>query len=480
MGLGETRVNVGVIGGGVLGLSLAHFLQRRGHRVDVFERNDFLGGLACSYDYGEFTWDKFYHVILAQDTELLGLLDELGLRAELRWRPTGTGLFTKGRMYSMSSTREMLAFPLLSWPDKLRMGAATLYALRFARREDLYRLTAAEWLSRVFGRSNYEVLWRPLLRAKFGSYADRIAAIAIHAAIQRLFGARTGASKHEAMGYVHGGYYRILRAFREKLETTGGSIRLGVTISRIGVEGDFAFEPVGAMSRAAHGVAAEARAVRTVPVDAEAGCGVEFRTPGSPTELRWYDKVVFTAPMRAALPVAGPFVRDAIERARNDSGDPSYLGVVCLALVLKRPLTPFYIVNVADEQIPVTGLIEMTGLVDRSEETAGRALVYLPRYVDSQDPLLAADDASVYREFVERGLRRIFPGLSDADIVSWHVQRAAYVQPLRLAGSAAPPPGNLMPHTDGPFILANTSLLACPTLNNNEVVGLARQVASRI
>jgi hypothetical protein len=29
-------------------------------------------------------------------------------------------------------------------------------------------------------------------------------------------------------------------------------------------------------------------------------------------------------------------------------------------------------------------------------------------------------------------------------------------------------------------MLANTALLACPTLNNNEVVGLAKEIASRV
>ena len=43
-------------------------------------------------DYGAFTWDRFYHVILPQDAHLLSLLGELGLEPDLRWKTTGTGM----------------------------------------------------------------------------------------------------------------------------------------------------------------------------------------------------------------------------------------------------------------------------------------------------------------------------------------------------------------------------------------------------
>ena len=57
-------MNIGIVGGGILGLSLAFYLQKRGHEVAVYERNSYLGGLASSFDYGDFVWDRFYHVIL--------------------------------------------------------------------------------------------------------------------------------------------------------------------------------------------------------------------------------------------------------------------------------------------------------------------------------------------------------------------------------------------------------------------------------
>ena len=105
---------VGIVGGGVLGLTLAWRLARLGHQVDVLEAGGELGGLAGWHDYGPFTWDRFYHCILPQDSRLIGLLGELGLAGDLQWRETGTGYYGGGRLYPMSKSMDHLRFPLLS------------------------------------------------------------------------------------------------------------------------------------------------------------------------------------------------------------------------------------------------------------------------------------------------------------------------------------------------------------------------------
>ena len=58
-----------------------------------------------------------------------------------------------------------------------------------------------------------------------------------------------------------------------------------------------------------------------------------------------------------------------------------------MVLVTRKPLVPYYVVNIADERIPFTGVIGMSNIVSL-EETAGRHLTYLPKYVLSDDPLL--------------------------------------------------------------------------------------------
>jgi protoporphyrinogen oxidase len=91
----------GIIGGGMLGMTLAWRLAGRGQRVSLLEGAAGFGGLASAWRLGDVTWDRFYHVILMSDTELRGLLQELDLESQIRWVETRTGFYSGGRLYSM-------------------------------------------------------------------------------------------------------------------------------------------------------------------------------------------------------------------------------------------------------------------------------------------------------------------------------------------------------------------------------------------
>jgi len=438
-------MNVAVIGGGVLGLTLAHRLVALGHGVRLFEAAPELGGLVAPQQFGPFVWDRFYHCILPQDSNLIALIAELGLKDELRWTRTGTGYYADGRSYSMSGNADFLRFPLLSVADKARLGFLVMHATHTARPHGLYRITAQEWLIRWCGQRGYEIFWRPLLRAKFGPYYDQIAAVFIWATLTRLQGARKGTSNREQLGYVRGGYASILRAFRQRLEARGALLHAGSPVQKI-----------------------ETTSQGTVRVS----CGGAAAPGGE------FDQVVFTGPTRlarrAVTPDLLPVVEDAEQRYPTSG---AYLGVACLTLVLRRPLTQFYVLNIADPSIELTGLIEMTNLIDRNAETGGLSLLYLPRYLDSADPAFDSDDRALTESLLGRGIQRLYPDLADADIVDRQVHRARFVQPLPLVRHGTI--GAAPPTLKRPFTILNTSMLECATLNNNEVVGLVnRFVAS--
>jgi protoporphyrinogen oxidase len=440
-------MKIAVVGGGMLGLTLAHRLAKSGHRVELLEAEPRLGGLACSHDYGPFTWDRFYHCILPQDASLLALLEDLGLTSELRWTKTGTGYYADGTFHSMSNNRDFLRFPLLTLVDKARLGAAVIWATRFADPDALYEISAEKWLTKLCGERAYARFWQPLLKAKFGPFHDKVAAVFIYATLVRLFGARSATAGKESLGYVHGGYHRILDRFRERLETLGASIRTGTSVVSI--------EPDGA------------------------GCRLRSRGPDGTERTESVDQVFFTAPTRLARKVAAPaFLPHVEEIERAHPTSTTYLGVACLVLVLERPLTPYYVLNIGEPSVELTGLIEMTNLIDRGAETGGRSLVYLPRYMDSESSGFQESDASLRDAMVDRGIKRLFP---DFDLSKAHyagIHRARYVQPLPLVRdgrkSASEPAATLAT----PFQIVNTSMLRCATLNNNEVVALVDRVLS--
>jgi protoporphyrinogen oxidase len=418
-------MRIGIIGGGLMGLALAERLGSAGHRVTVYERAEQPGGLATWHDFGSFTWDRYYHVILPSDTELVGFLRRIGLGDGLRWRPTRTGFYVDRATHSLSSGLDFLRFPLLGFWSKFRLAATILYCSRIRDWKRLEGVTVEDFLVRHSGRATFEKMWKPLLLAKLGENYRRVSAVFIWTYVRRLFSARDAAAQKESLGYVTGGYRTVFARLLERIAAAGGEVRLNVEVA----------------------------AVRARP-----GGGIDITAGGA---IEAYDKVIFTGPVNVLRAVADPALVQV-----PPQGDVEYLGVVCAAVVTRKPFCPFYILNIADDRIPFTGVIGLSSLVDTGE-TAGLYLTYLPRYVLSDDPVLRRPDEALKAEFME-GFRRMFPEFPESEIERVVLNRAVKVQPLQVIGYSdrVQPPRTRHPD----FYVVNSAQFANNTLNNNEVI----------
>jgi protoporphyrinogen oxidase len=408
-----------------MGLALAERLATTGHQVVVYERAPQVGGLATWHDFGPFVWDRFYHVILPSDSSLIAFLGRIGLGDQLRWRPTRTGYFVDGKVYSVSTGLEFLRFPPLDLVSKLRLAATILYCSRIRDWRSLERESVESFLVRTSGRRTFDKFWRPLLLAKLGQHYKRVSAVFIWTYITRLFSARDASAQREHLGYVSGGYRTVFTRLLERIATAGGELRLGAEV-------------------------AEIAAGSTGGIDITDGHGREH-----------FDKVIFTAPVDTMRKVVAPALVDV-----PPPRDVEYLGVVCLALVTRKPLWPYYILNIGDERSPFTGVIGMSSLVDVTE-TNGRYLTYLPKYVMSDDPLLQQPEADLRAMFLD-GVRQMAPEFDHGHIEVAAVNRARRVQPLQVIGYSDLVQPTRTRHPD--FYVTNTSQFVNNTLNNNEVV----------
>ncbi len=411
-----------------MGMALAYRLTESGNTVDVFEREEQLGGLATHHDFGGFFWDRFYHVILPSDRCLIRFINDIGLGDELRWRQTRTGFYVDGRMHSISNSIEFLRFPLLSLIDKFRLALTMIYSSRIDNWQRLEKLPVDEWLRKVSGRRTYEKMWRPLLLAKLGDNYRRVSAVFIWSYIKRLFSARDSSASKEQLGHVTGGYKQVFEVLRQRIEDSAGSVQCGVSVESIrgGRDG-----------------------------------GIDVRVAGE-EGLRHYDKVVCTSP----VPVLRQLADERLLTVKEGNGDVEYLGVVCVVLVTKKPVVPFYVVNIADDTIPFTGVIGMSSVVDPAF-TDGRYLTYLPKYVISTDGWLKKSDEAIRGLFLD-GLRRMLPDFDESVIERVVVNRAFRVQPLQVIDFSEIVPTVETRHSD--FFALNTAQFLNATLNNNEVV----------
>jgi protoporphyrinogen oxidase len=430
----------------MMGIAMALHLVKSGNaRVTLFEKNSQLGGLSSYYQWQDIIWDRYYHVVLSTDTNLLEFLHDLQLDASLFWQETKTGFYGEGKLVSLSSSFDFLTFPFMSLWAKVRLVAGLLYAARIKDPSRLDKIYVREWLTTVFGRRVYEQIWDPLLRSKLGNAREKTSAAFIWATITRLYGARSSSgSKREKMGHVQGGYYCIVEAAHKKL-------------SELGVE-----------------VVTDTPIEKVVPSSSQSEQDrSESITVHSCAQTYTFDNVVFTIPCPDILQLLEPQPEDAYWQQLRQV---NYLGVVCVFLVLTRKLSPYYVINLLDKELPFTGVIEATNVIS-PETFGGRHLVYLPKYVTADDPLNDVPNDEVVLRFVNQ-LKKVFPDLHDHEILHTQVFREPSVQPLqelnymdRTVGFQTPFPG---------IYVANTSMIYNSTLNNNAVVTLAEQAANTI
>jgi protoporphyrinogen oxidase len=428
-------MKIGIIGGGLMGLTTAFYLNKKGHEVTILEKEKEIGGLSGSEEISPgFRWDRFYHVILTPDTTLLRFLDELGLSEDIKFRETKTGFYTDGRLHSMSTTMEFLRFKPLSLIDKLRLGAGILYASRIKNWKRLEKKTAKAWLIRVFGRRNYEKMWEPLLRAKLGAARDKISAAFIWSTIRRYYGTRQKGSKKEMMGCADSGYYLILKRLNDYLRSHGTTIYEGYRAKSI--------EQING---------------KRIAIKSDNGISFVF------------DRIIATTPTPTVSSLSSCFSDEFRSRLENIK----YLGIVCATLLLKKSITPFYVTNLTDNGLPFTGLIEVTNVMPR-EILNGNSLVYLPKYVPLEDPFFKKPDREILREFIS-ALKKMFPDLKDEDILTGKINREPYVQPIQEIGYSEKIPSMQTPINN--FYMVNTAMIQNSNVNNNEVIKLARQAA---
>ncbi|MDH3687651.1 MAG: FAD-dependent oxidoreductase, partial [Myxococcales bacterium] len=236
------------------------------------------------------------------------------------------------------------------------------------------------------------------------------------------------------LGWIPGGYARVLERFESALRESGVTLRVGT--------------PVRAIERAGEGVV-----VRT---DAGEEC---------------FDRSVVTlTPSRAAAICAS-----LPEPARQRMRDVRYQGIVCASLLLERPLAGYYLTYLTDA-LPFTSVIEMSALVDPAQ-FGGRSLVYLPRYEASDGPFFELSDEDVEKAFLD-GLERILPDFQRSDVTCFRVSRVREVFPVPTLrySETVPPRTTSVPELH----LVSSAHIVNGTLNVNETVQLAERSAEAL
>lgn len=426
-----------IIGGGMLGMTLALRLSVQGYKVTIYESAEKAGGLASSWNMDGVVWDKFYHVILMSDLNTRKILKEIGLENELNWVETKTGFYSDGKLYSMSNLVEFFKFPPINLIDKFRLGLTIFAASKIKNWEKLETIPVADWLTKWSGKRVFEKIWLPLLKAKLGDNYKNTSAAFIWATIQRMYAARKSGLKKEMFGYVTGGYEKIISRFAEHLANAGVTIKYNSKVKA---------------------------------VNKHLSQKIEIVCEDNSSAI--FDNVISTLSSKESVIIA----HQLSELEKQQHSNVKYLGVICPSVLLKKSISPFYVTNITDNWPPFTGIIEMTALIDK-KETNGNHLIYLPKYLNPGDELFSKNEKELKDLFLG-SLYKMYPYLSEDDLYFWGVSKARIVFALPTINYSKKLPG--VTTSLGNYYIINSAQIINGTLNVNETIQVAETKLNEI
>ncbi len=428
--------SVAIVGGGIMGVTLAYILSQQGLRVTLYERGDNLGGLAGFIHYDGVRMDRFYHTILSSDMSMQTLIQESGLADRLHFTATKQGFYDHGKLYPFNTPVDLMTYPPLNIVQRFRLGLQVIYAQFESDWRAMDTIPVEDWLVKVSGCGVFNKVWKPLLRAKFDSLSNDVPATYIWSRLRRMMGTRQGVTSKEMMCYLENGYYTLIEALAQKCEAQGVAIHLKAPIEEIVIEG---------------------------------GCAVGVRVGG---QLNPFDAIISTL----GSPILEGLIPDAPQGVCDLLAKQEYLGVLCPMLILKQSLMPYYVLNITDETIPFTAVVETTNLID-PKHVGGHHLVYLPKYLAPDNDMVHWPDERVKAEWLKH-LKRMFPAFDESWITEFFVQRARYVEPIRPMGTLDEIPPIKTPVDR--LYMGNTVMIY-PDLGNGEAVTrFAAKVAEQV
>jgi protoporphyrinogen oxidase len=376
-------MNIAIVGAGFTGLSAAFQLVKQGHTVALFEKEAKPGGLASGYKKKNWNWtlEQHYHHWFTNDDAVLSLAREIGYPVLTR-RPK-TSVYVSHASYQLDSPFHVLTFPRLSVVDRLRMAASLGFLKLNPFWKSLEKYSTEEIMRKTMGAHAYDLLWKPQLHNKFGSYAQDISLAWFWARINK---------RTSALSYPEKGYLSFLEALVTAVSQKKGKVLFSTAITAI--------------------------------QEKDKKVLVSY-TKGKKVSTEQFDRVIVTV--------------DAFLFAKLVSGLPdSYtrsltklqsLGAVDIVLRFKKEFLQdgTYWLSICDMKAPFVALVEHTNFMDK-KHFDNEHLVYAGNYLSPEDKIynLSPDDLLKY---YDPYLKKINPSYKK-NLIGYDVFKAPFAQPI--------------------------------------------------
>ena len=391
----ENQRHIAIIGAGFAGLSAAWDLAKAGQKVSIFEASAEPGGLASGFKEPHWDWsvERFYHHWFQTDSNLLGLIDELGWADEVVFPRPISVMYYRGKFYPFDSIPAALAYPGLGFGiNKIRFGLVGLYLKLTNNWRTLEKTTTDAWMRKYAGSKVYESMWQPMMIGKFGeTWHDKVNMAWMWARIH----VRTS-----RLGTFKGGFQVFANKFAAKLAEKGVEICYNTRVSSL--------------------------------QHLEDG-GISVRLADGGEEKR-FDQVLVTLSPGMMAKMAPDLPSDYLAGLLKLKS----MGAVVMTVSIKHPLSPegYYWYNIPKQAgFPFLSLVEHTNFL-KPEYFGGDHILYIGDYLETDHPNFTKSDEELAEEFLPH-LKKINPAFNRDWVNKIWVSKTSYAQPIPLLNHSA-------------------------------------------
>lgn len=376
-------MRIAIIGAGFTGLAAGYYLQKKGHKVTIFEKDSKPGGLAIGFIKKNWDWslEKHYHHFFTNDSFIIRLAKEVGVNIITK-RPK-TSVFIKGKKHQLDSPIMLLKFSELPLLDRIRMGF-TLALLRYNPYwKPLEKIKAEKILKKMMGQKAYNTIWEPQMNAKFGDYKDGISLAWFWARIKK---------RTTELAYPEGGFLKLAEKILEQVIKGGGEVFLETEVLSLTSEK----KPI-----------------------------ILYKNNTGKKGEKTFDKVIVTSPGAIFSKISSQLPMSYKKSLSNLEG----LGAINLVL---RQTKPFfedhtYWLSICDKSFPITAIVEHTNYMNK-KNYGDEHLVYIGKYLKADHKYFKYSPNQLLQEY-DPFLKKLNKDYKKS-LLGFEVFKAPFAQPI--------------------------------------------------
>ena len=406
---------IGIIGGGLTGLTAAYQLVKEDVDVTIFEAGDRLGGLAAGFDLAGHRIEQAYHFLYKTDEFILAMVEELGLDDKLTFHKSSVSTYYGDTLYPMETPIDLIRFNPIGFFDRIRAGVTVLWLQRERNWRKLSKITALDWLRKYAGRAVTDVIWEPLLRGKFDRYYDKVTMSWLWGRVLQRVDSRDAKLGGEALGYFDGGFKCIIDAMERPVREAGATLHFNTFIQKL-------------------------------HHDETTGEVVVTLMDGS--EQR-FDRVLATVPSNILAKMIADY--EAVDPSYFEKiRSIDYLDAVVLPFATEQKITDYYWHNINTPNSPFVVFLSLTALVG-SEKFDGKHVYYIGDYVPPEHEYMSMPEEDLKARWYGE-LKKMFPDFDPSQVIDdglFRMRNAQHIVDIgfeenKLVPHETPCPGVLM------------------------------------